>query len=289
MMRCVVPHGRLSRVPTRKMPTREMCVQVHIYGEAAVHAQPALNLRGQLFVLCDGAGVVVHADQNPRTGREEAYDFKGNPLRTTRYLAREYKKTVDWNGVDWEAVEAALAADPWQVTHVLAPLSGLLETAPFPSSVTYDALNRPVSVTTPDHSVYRPTFNEANLLERVDVNLRGATATGSWSGRPLSPNINYNAKGQRARIAYGNERDTTYTYDDPATFRLMHLQTTRLPGNGLATQLFSIPAPCSTCTTPMIPPATSPHIRDEAQQTIYLQQPGGGRRTATTPTTPSTA
>ena len=44
------------------------------------------------------------------------------------------------------------------------------------SSTTYDALNRPVTVTTPDGSVYRPTFNEANLLDRIDVNLRGAAA-----------------------------------------------------------------------------------------------------------------
>ena len=34
----------------------------------------------------------------------------------------------------------------------------------------YDALNRPVAVTAPDGSIYRPTFNEANLLDRVDVN-----------------------------------------------------------------------------------------------------------------------
>ena len=225
-MRCVVPHGRLSRVPTRNMPPGNCASRCSIYGEAAVHAQPALNLRGQLFVLCDGAGVVVHADRNPHTDHEEAYDFKGNPLRTTRYLAQEYKQTVDWNGVDWEAVEAALAANPWQLADVLAPLSGLLETAPFPSSVTYDALNRPVSVTTPDHSVYRPTFNEANLLERVDVNLRGATANDQPVWTPFVTNLNYNAKGQRALIAYANGATTTYTYD-PATFRLPHLRTTR--------------------------------------------------------------
>src|SRR5262249_11264567 len=104
---------------------RKTCIQVHIYGEEAVHAPPALNLRGKLLLLCDGAGVVVYAGQNPQTDREEAYDFKGNPLRTTRYVAREYKKTVDWNGVHWDAVKAALTTDPWQVTNVLAPLSAL--------------------------------------------------------------------------------------------------------------------------------------------------------------------
>ena len=66
------------------------------------------------------------------------------------------------------------------------PLSGLLETDLLPPSVTYDALNRPVSVTTPDHSVYRPTFNEANLLDRVDVNRAVRPPTVSRPGRPLS-------------------------------------------------------------------------------------------------------
>ena len=144
------------------------------------------------------------------------------------------------------------------------PLSGLLETDPFTSSVTYDALNRPVSVTTPDHSVYRPTFNEANLLDRVDVNLRGATANGQPSWTPFVTNLNYNAKGQRALIAYANGATTTYTYD-PATFRLTHLQTTRLPGNGLATHgFFSIPALCKTCSIPMILPVTSRISLNEA-------------------------
>jgi RHS repeat-associated protein len=142
--------------------------------------------------------------------------------------------------VDWEAVEAALAADPWQVADVLAPLSGLLETDPFTSSVSYDALNRPVSVTTPDYSVYRPRYNEANLLDRVDVNLHGATANGQPVWTPFVTNLNYNAKGQRVLIAYANGATTTYTYD-PDTFRLTHLQTTRPPGNGLATQFFQHP------------------------------------------------
>ena len=43
-----------------------------------------------------------------------------------------------------------------------------------------------------DKSIYRPTFNEANLLEKVDVNLRGAAAA-----TPFVTNIDYNAKGQR--------------------------------------------------------------------------------------------
>ena len=101
------------------------------------------------------------------------------------------------------------------------------------TSGTYDALNRPTAVTAPDNSVYRPTYNEANLLEKVEVNLRGAT-----TATPFVTNIDYNAKGQRTLIDYANGAETTYEYDDQ-TFRLIHLETMRPPGqNGLASQLF---------------------------------------------------
>jgi len=203
--------------------TLEKCFQVSVYGEKAMNGQPALNLRGKLLLHCDGAGVVVNTDRNPQAGRDEAYDFKGNPLRTTRRLARDYTKTLDWNGVNWNMVEAALSADPFQLMGVLAPLSVMLETEPFPSSITYDALNRPTTATTPDGSVYRPTFNEANLLDRVDANLRGAQ-----SATPFVTNIDYNARGQRVLIEYGNNTRTAYTYD-PNTFHLVRLTTMR-PG-----------------------------------------------------------
>jgi RHS repeat-associated protein len=80
-------------------------------------------------------------------------------------------------------------------------------------------------------NVIRPGYNEANLLERVDL----------WGGQAnepttlLNPNtasdrivktIDYDAKGQRIRIDYGNNSSTAYTYDR-RTFRLMRLHTTR--------------------------------------------------------------
>ena len=41
----------------------------------------------------------------------------------------------------------------------------------------------------PDGSIYRPTFNEASLLEKVDVNLRGALANGQPVWTPFVTNI----------------------------------------------------------------------------------------------------
>ena len=129
----------------------------------------------------------------------EDYDFKGNLLQSQRQLAQDYKATLDW------LVPADVSLDPEIYT----------------SNSRFDALNRPVSVTAPDNSVYRPTFNEANLLEKVDVNLRGATFA-----TPFVTDIDYNAKGQRTLIDYGNGVRTTYEYD-PLTFRLTRLKTLR--------------------------------------------------------------
>jgi YD repeat-containing protein len=69
-------------------------------------------------------------------------------------------------------------------------------------------LNRPLEITSPDGSVTKPTYNEANLLEGMAVQMRGAA-----EATTLVTNIDYDAKGQRTRIEYGNGVSTTYTYD----------------------------------------------------------------------------
>ncbi len=105
----------------------------------------------------------------------------------------------------------------------------LLESETFTTTTAYDALNRATSIRTPHNSSIPaseilPGYNEASLLEKVDVKLRGAaTATN------FVQNINYDAKGQRERIQYGNGSTTGYTYDEK-TFRLKRLLTTRNNG-----------------------------------------------------------
>src|SRR5204863_10107132 len=98
------------------------------YGEGQFN-DIGLNLRTRVSRQCDGAGIVVHLASNPISNQDEAYDFKGNQLRSTRQLAADYKSAPDWS------------ANP--------PLD--LEV--FASSTTFDALNRPVTLTTPDNSV----------------------------------------------------------------------------------------------------------------------------------------
>lgn len=205
----------------------EILIGRTLYGESRPNPE-AKNQRGKAVKVFDQAGVVTTED----------YDFKGNLLRSQRQLAElvgpagsqtsAYKTTVDWNG----AVQ--------------------LGEETYTSLTRYDALNRPISVTTPDNSVYHPAFNEANLLEKVDVNLRGApTAT------PFVTNIDYNAKGQRALIEYRNGTKTTYAYD-PDTFRLMNLTTLR--GSERLQDLSYTYDPIGNIT----------QIQDDAQQTIYF-------------------
>lgn len=211
-----------------------------VYGETQPDPE-AHNLRDKVFQLADQAGVVTH----------DAYDFKGNLLRSQRQLAQEYKTTLDWS-----------AAVP-------------LEAASYTSRVRYDALNRPTELIAPDNSITRHRYNEANLLESIEVNLRGAQQDGQPVWTPFVTNINYDAKGQRTRVDYGNGVRTNYTYD-PLTFRLVGLLTSR---NAVAFP-DDCPEPhpagwpgCQAQNLSYVydPVGNVTSIRDDAQQTIYFR------------------
>jgi len=198
-----------------------------VYGEAAGDAD---NHRTRVRQVFDGAGSIAY----------EAYDFKGNLLRTRRALLVDYAALPDW--------QAAPA----------------LEAQTFVRSVTYDALNRIVTATTPDGSVYRPTFNLANLLDRVDVNLRGAAATTAFV-----TDISYNAKAQRTAIAYENGAVSISEYD-PLTFRLARLRTTR-PANpdSFASQLFQNASVVQDLRYTYDPIGNTTRMEDAALRTIF--------------------
>jgi RHS repeat-associated protein len=200
------------------------------YGETQTTPE-ARNLRGKAYQVADGAGIVTN----------DAYDFKGNLLHTTRQLASDYKHIPDW------------------ATNVA------LDGAVYASSTMYDALNRPVMMTLPDATVLRPIYNEASLLESLAGNLRGAATPTSFV-----TDIDYNAKGQRTLIAYGNGASTQYEYD-PQTFRLTHLFTTRgaaFPGDGANPA--NPPAGVQNLRYTYDPAGNITHMQDDAQQTIYF-------------------
>jgi len=230
----------------------EMVVERSIYGDGRPNPEDN-NLRGKVVELDDQAGIVT----------SDRYDFKGNLLRSRRRLAQSYKTTLDWSG-----------AVP-------------LEPETYTSRTRFDAFNRLTQLIAP-HSdqpgatinVIQTSYNDANLLEHVDAWLNQGTEPGNLLD-PTTANlhavtdIDYDAKGQRLLIAYGNGVRTTHIYD-PLTFRLAHLLTRR--------NATSYPGDC-----PQPPPAGWPgcqvqnlhytydpagnitHIRDDAQQTIYFR------------------
>jgi RHS repeat-associated protein len=209
----------------------ELLVGRTVYGESRTHPETS-NLRGKAVQLFDQAGVVT----------SDEYDFKGNLLHSQRQLAQEYKATLDW-------------------TSGTVPL----EATAYNSRTAFDALNRPTALTTPDNSVIHPTYNEANLLEQVDVNLRGASAA-----TPFVTNLDYDAKGQRTRIDYGTSDgkgiSTTYLYDSK-TFRLTDLKTTR---NASSFDGTDRPGEVQSLHYTYDPAGNITHIRDDAQQTVYF-------------------
>jgi RHS repeat-associated protein len=210
-----------------------------VYGEVHPDAL-ARNLRGRACLQFDGAGMSAL----------EQYDFKANLLLGVSRLARSYAQQPDWSALEpLLAVAPPGALDLAAVTAAAAPL---LEAEQFASSTSYDALSRPIALTTPDQSVIRPVYNEANLLAAVGVNLRGAGAVTPFVGA-----IDYDARGQRQRIVYGSGVQTRYSYD-PLTFRLTQLRTLR--GADALQDLRYAYDPAGNVTA----------IDDEAQQTVFF-------------------
>jgi RHS repeat-associated protein len=205
-----------------------------VYGEGQPSDQ-ALNLRGKLYQQFDGAGVVTHT----------LFDFKGNLLSGSRQLVLNpnFTQVVDWSQ------------------------SNALDT-PFTSSTTYDALNRPITVTAPDGSVLSPAYNQTGLLTQVN----GVLATPGSTARSTQfvSNISYDAKGQRQAISYGNGTSTVYSHD-PLTFRLMNLYTARssssFPGDDPNPP--KQPRGIQNLSYSYDPVGNVTQIRDSAQQTIY--------------------
>ncbi len=201
------------------------------YGE--IHQEhEARNLRGRMYLQADGAGLLTN----------ERFDFKGNLKEKTRRLAVEFRERVDW------APLADLNDLAQFETTALSHLED--EDEPFSHRMAYDALNRPISLTTPDGSETRPSYNEANLLEAIAVRLRDAQGQTAFVN-----NIDYNARGQRILVSHGNGVTTRYTYDD-FTFRLVRLLTTRSSDNRPLQDLHYTYDPVGNIT----------EIRDDAQE-----------------------
>jgi len=179
------------------------------YGEGAT-GDKSNNRRGRPYRSFDQSGVVTNQE----------FDFNGNALNVTRRLANDYDQDTDWRTV----LQLPLDQEP---VNLLMP-----ET--FTQTTEYDALNRMTRQYSWHRAggaaaaVYEPTYNARGLLESEDLTV-SATQTQAIK------NIQYNEKGQRLQIRYGNEVATNYTYD-PETFRLLTLVSTR-PSNPILQNL----------------------------------------------------
>ncbi len=159
------------------------------YGET--EPNPELkNLRGQVVKHYDTGGVI----------KTPEYDFKSQPVSTTRKLFKNYKSVTNW-------IDANLVSD--------------LEAESYTFITETDALGRITKQTAPDGSIITPSYNEAGLLNSETVTHADPAITTAYI-----KDIDYNEKGQRNKIIYGNDVITKFYYDKE-TFRLKRLETKR--------------------------------------------------------------
>lgn len=173
-----------------------------VYGESQIDAE-LKNLRGKPFRHFDTGGLV----ETPE------YDFKGQPKSTIRRLFAKYKEVSNWTDDNIKDEN----------------LDNNLEIKKFEFTTETDALGRISKQSAPDYSVIAPSYNEAGLLNSEKVIHPDLVES------EYIKNIDYNEKGQRNKIIYGNNVITDYQYDNE-TFRLISL-TTKRTDNSLLQEL----------------------------------------------------
>jgi RHS repeat-associated protein len=207
---------RVVRVWTRDDPLAPVTMRERIeYGDGGTADQPAdqrararaHNLLGRVVRHYDGAGLVTVED----------VDFKGNVVRVARRViadapilaAYERAATQGWTvtplRVDWTRVDGVTV---------------LLETAEYETVTEYDALNRPSRQVLPSdvegrRRELRPVYDRSGGLGRLLLD-----------DTVYVDRIAYDAKGQRALVAYGNGVMTRAAYD-PRTLRLVRMRSER--------------------------------------------------------------
>jgi RHS repeat-associated protein len=191
------------------------------YGDAGVPDQAAperaamrnKNLLGQLVRHHDEAGLTTIA----------AVDFKGNALDKFRRLIADapilavFKQAPTNN---WQVTPFVVDWNPRSQKTLVDREGELLETTIYRITSSVDALNRIKRLELPQdvegkRRVLRPIYNNAGGMEQVFLD-----------DTLYVERIAYDAKGQRALIAYGNGVMTRYAYD-PHTFRLKRLRSER--------------------------------------------------------------
>ncbi len=218
-------YDELRRTLTKEVDpgTGYKVLEVMVYGEGQVDDTDH-NLRGKPYEIYDGAGLQSI----------EGYDFKGNPLSTVRQYTEDFTAHPDWTTIG----------------------SVDMETASYTTTMAYDALNRPVSMTTPEGGITTYTYEDSGMLYHVHV--ENAGGVGAFDTDIVNA-IYYNAKGQRTKVQYENGATTTYEYD-ANTFRVTRIRTTRSSDSAVLQDLKYWYDPVGNITIQ----------QDAAQQTVYF-------------------
>ncbi len=178
--------------------TGYLLAQHTIFGEAN---GASINSKGKIWKTYDGAGMVENA----------AFDFKGNITQIRRTLLVDKKSMPSW------------AVSESTISTGTPNISLLNQSEVYSSTSEYDALNRLTKAILPNQQTIKlPLYNKSNLLKTLKVN-----------ATEYVKSIEYNAKGQRERIQYGNGVTTKYTFETE-TYRLLQLRSTN--PNGVAIQ-----------------------------------------------------
>ncbi len=198
-------------------------LEVKVYGEGATSAATH-NLKGMLWKNYDGAGKEEITD----------YDFTGQPLSTIRTFVADPTIRPDWT-----------------TTNIAS--SAYLESESYITDIEYDALDRPVNITTPEGGVTSYTYDKSGQLFSVDVSGVNSLTT------DIINEIYYNAKGQRIKVKFENGTITTYFYDSK-TFRVRGIYTIRNSDSKVLQELMYVYDPVGNITLQ----------RDGAQQNAYF-------------------
>ncbi len=165
-----------------------------------------------------------HYDQGGKL-ENSAYNLSGLPLKSSRQLNKDYKQEVNWQVID----------------------ASKLQSTVYTATSEYDALGRVTASTNADGNVYKPTYYLSGRLNQIEVD-----------GEVYVSSIDYNPKGQRGRIRYGNGVTTTYNYES-TTFLLTQILTTRTSDSKKLQDLNYTYDPVGNIT----------HISDCAWQTVF--------------------
>jgi RHS repeat-associated protein len=190
-------NGRLTETGANGALGLNSVVERIVYGDNPAVPQAKLkNARGRAVERYDDAGVL----------RFERYHMDGQAIdsnRTLRSGAAAHKVTVDWSNPPAVALEA--------VQHR--------------SQNRLDGLGRVAAQSLPDGTTREYDYAALGHVAEVRV----TTADGQLTRKVIATSIETNARGQRARMRFGNGVETSYEYD-PSTFRLERLYTLRVVG-----------------------------------------------------------